>query len=155
LSLSSTLGAVALATVAVVALMPTAARAADPITDPRAYCDHAAELVADGKIDELTSDLLAHTHGRILEAEFKAALAGFTTLSVKAGPLRSSEHISEWKAGEAFVRHHYILVYQYGVFFLKCSMYRPEKNWLLYSFAGNTDPDNVGLKNVGIKQGTP
>jgi hypothetical protein len=122
------------------------ASADDPVTDPRKYCDHAAELVADGDIDELTSDLLAHTHGRILEAEFKAALGGFSTLSAKAGPLRSSEHISEWKAGEAFVRHYYILVYQYGVFFLKCSMYRPGKDWLLYDFAGNNDPDAVGIK---------
>jgi hypothetical protein len=146
LSLGSRLGTVASLAIAALALAPSVALAADVIDDPRAYCDHAAGLVADGDVDELTSDLLAHSHGRILEAEFKAALAGFATLPVKAGPLKVQEHISEWKPGTAFVRHHYILIFQYGVFFLKCSMYRPDKNWLMYDFEGSTDPDNVGLK---------
>ena len=141
--LRSNLGAAAL--VAAVAALPAAARAADPITDPRAYCDHAVDLVAAGDLDDLADDLLAHSNGRILEGELRAALAGFAALPVKAGLLRQHEHVSEWKAGGAFVRHYYILIYERAPLFLKCSMYRPDQQWFLVDFAGNTDPEKIGL----------
>ena len=132
--------------VAAIVTMPTMTRAADPISDPRAYCDHTVELVAEGDIDELTTDLLDHSNRSAIEAEFKAALAGFAALPVKAGPLTLHEHVSEWKVGSAFVRHYYVLIYQYTPLFLKCTMYRPDDSWLLFDFAANVDPEKIGLR---------
>jgi hypothetical protein len=146
MSFRSGLAIVATTAIAALAAMSTMTRAADMITDPRAYCDHAVELLANGNIDELTGDLLEHSNGSTLEVEFKAAVAGFAALPIKAGPLRLHEHASEWKAGAAFIRHYYVLIYQYTPFFLRCTMYRPDRSWLLFDFIGNADPEKIDFR---------
>ncbi len=125
--------------------MPTLTRAADAITDPRAYCDHLAELLADGDIDTLTDSVVESSSKAVLEAEKRNAIARFVELPLKAGRLKTYEHISEWKAGEAFVSHSYVFIFEHTPFFLKCKMYRPDENWLISDFIGNSDPSKIGI----------
>lgn len=125
--------------------MPTLTRAADAITDPRAHCDHLAELLADGDIDRLTRDVVENSSRAVLEAEKRNAIARFVELPLKAGSLKTHEHISEWKAGGAFVSHSYLFIFEHTPFFLKCTMYRPDENWLLSELVGHSDPSKIGV----------
>jgi hypothetical protein len=134
----------AFAAAVILMFISTGTRADDTITDPRGYCDRVVELAANGDVNALTSDLVAHSNGALSEVEFRAALAGFEAVSIKVGPLKSHEHVSEWKAGDAFVRHWYILIYERGPLFIRCTMYRPGRHWLVFDFLGNSDPEKVG-----------
>jgi hypothetical protein len=115
------------------------------ITDPRAYCDRVAELIAAEDFDNLTADLLAHSNGAGILADMKAGLSSLPAFWSKAGSLRSSEHVSEKKLGEAYVRHWYIFVYDLGPMFVRCTMYRPGNAWLFIDMEFNDKPEKIGL----------
>ena len=134
------------AAAAIIAFAPKLALA-QQISDPRAYCDHVAELIARSDVDALAADILGHTNAAGTAADIRAGLGNLQPFWAKVGTLQSNEHVSEKKFGEHYVRHWYAFVYDLGPMFVRCTMYRPGDGWLILDLTYSDKPEDTGLTN--------
>jgi hypothetical protein len=135
---------VAAAAVAALTLAPNLALAGDGVPDPRAYCDHVAELMVEADLNALVQDIPAHTNRSGTAADIDAGLSNLQPFWSKAGAVQANEHISEQKLGDNYVRHWYVLTYDLGPLFMRCTMYRPGSSWLVLSLDYSDKPDTLG-----------
>jgi hypothetical protein len=120
-----------------------AALAEDAVADPKQWCAETADLMANGRLDEVPMKAVKASQGGIAIE----AASGFLAVKpvIEAGKVRANAFLVEKNYNEAIRKVWHLILFGESMLYIRCSFVKADDVWTLFDLSFNTNEERIGL----------